>query len=144
LSSRYVFWPVLLKDNIVTSAEDETYSKFYETYSWYPDLYIYLSKSPEKCFEHIHTRSQAGDSEVSLEYLQKLDIEYKKLLRNVPCKVIVVHAERPVEEIHKEIYKHITENELFFDYSDGKKMFEKSRPGRKMQCSYFTDMCRLS
>jgi len=144
LSSRYVFWPVLVNDKMVTQMEDQTYSKFYNKYEWFPDLYIFLSKTPEKCYEHIHTRTQAGDSGITLDYLKKLDKEYKKLLRNVPCKVIVINAERSVEEIHKEICRHIEENELLVSDSHGQEVLEKSGPRRQVQCPSFADMCRLS
>jgi deoxyadenosine/deoxycytidine kinase len=144
LSSRYVFWPVLLNNKTVTEIEDDTYSKFYDTYAWFPDLYIFLAKSSEKCFEHIGTRSQAGDSGVSLSYLKSLEVEYQKLIRNVPCKVIIVDAERPVEEIHKEICRHIEENELLVSNTDGKKVLEESRPRRQVQFTPFSDMCSMS
>jgi hypothetical protein len=46
LSSRYVFWPVLVKNGTVTTMEDETYSQFYEKYAWSPDfVYILDEKS---------------------------------------------------------------------------------------------------
>ena len=113
-SSRWVFWEVLKKDGHVTSKEDETYSALYEKYTWHPDLFIYLDKSPEKCFEHIKGRHQPGDQgAITLEYLQKLDIEYMKMLPNLPCRVLIIDADRPAEKIHDEIYKYLVDNELF-------------------------------
>jgi deoxyadenosine/deoxycytidine kinase len=110
LSSRWVFWPVLVKQNLVTRGEDATYSKFYEQYAWFPDLYIFLSKSPELAWEHIQARHQAGDSGVTLEYWKELDVEYQKLVQNVPCKVHIVNANRSVEEIHEEICEILLEH----------------------------------
>jgi hypothetical protein len=80
---------------------------------------------------------------VTLEYLKKLDIEYSKLVRNVPCRVIVVNADRPVEEIHKEICQHIEENELFFSNSNWEKMHKEGGSRWKMQLAYFANMCNL-
>ena len=144
LSSRYVFWPVLLKNGTVTKMEDDTYSKFYDKYAWFPGLYIFLSKSPEKCYEHIQTRGQAGDTQVTLKYLHDLHEEYLKLLRNVPCKVVVVNAERPVGEIHKEICQILSENELFIGNSHREEVHEKGSPRREVHCTPFPHMCRVS
>jgi deoxyadenosine/deoxycytidine kinase len=144
LSSRWVFWPVLLKKGIVTTEEDATYDKFYNHYAWYPDIYIFLSKKLDLAWEHIQKRGQAGDAGVSLEYLTELDEEYRKLIMKVPCKVHVVNANRSVDEIHNEICKILTENELFVGDSLGSQMQKKGRPGRSVSCTPFTDLCRLS
>lgn len=144
MSSRHVFWPVLAKKGFVTPSEDETYSYFYDKNAWYPDLYIYLDKSPEKAFEHIQVRHQAGDSGVSLEYLKELDVEYKKLIHNVPCKVIIVDAERTAEEIHLEICRHLSENELFLCDSGRDKVPPQGGRGRKVPRAPQAYMCRVS
>ena len=144
LSSRWVFWPVLLKKGIVTPDEDATYDKFYNHYAWYPDIYIFLSKKLDLAWEHIQKRGQAGDKGVTLEYLYELDEEYKKLLMKVPCKVHVVNANRSVEEIHAEICRILAENELFVSDALGSQMQKEGRSGRQMPCTSFTNMCRLS
>jgi deoxyadenosine/deoxycytidine kinase len=145
LSSRYVFWPVLVKDKVVTPMEDETYGKFYDRYAWSPDLYIFLSKSPEKCYEHIQKRGQAGDASVTLKYLQDLDIEYKKMIKNIPCRVVVLNAEeRPAEEIHEEICEVIAEDELLRFDAEWNKVQTPSSGRRKVSCTPFPDMCCVS
>jgi deoxyadenosine/deoxycytidine kinase len=144
MSSRHVFWPVLVKQGCATPEEDRTYSYFYDKTAWYPDLYIYLAKSPEKAFEHIQSRHQAGDSGVTLEYLKKLDVEYKKLIRNVPCKVIIVNAERSVEEIHTEICRHLSENELFFGDSKREQVPAQGDRRREVPCTSIAHMCCVS
>jgi deoxyadenosine/deoxycytidine kinase len=113
MSSRWVFWEVLKAQGHVTVKEDEIYSKLYEKHAWHPDLFIYLDKSPERCLEHIQGRYQPGDQgAITLDYLQKLDVEYKKMLSTLPCKVLVVDADRSAEKIHDEIYRHIVDYEL--------------------------------
>jgi deoxyadenosine/deoxycytidine kinase len=144
LSSRWVFWPVLVKKGIVTKEEDATYDKFYNHYAWYPNVYIFLSKDVSLAWEHIQKRGQAGDDGVTLEYLQELDQEYQKLIKNVPCKVYVVNANKSVEEIHAEICRILTENELFVSDTLGSKVQKEGGSGRKMPCTSFTNMCRLS
>jgi hypothetical protein len=144
LSSRWVFWPILMRTQDISKEEDQIYSKFYDDYVWYPDLYIYLSKNPEKAYEHIQKRGQAGDTGVTLEYLKELDSEYKNLIMSVPCRVIVINAERSPEEIHDEICRHLSENELFICDPLGEKMQKTGVSGRQVSCPPFSDVCRVS
>jgi len=104
-SSKTVFWQVLVNRGLVTDGEDHTYSQFYDKFVWYPDLYIFLKKSPEKAFEHMSLRGQAGDSGIDLDYLRELDSEYNNLISKLPCEVIIIDAERTPEEIHEEIIR---------------------------------------
>lgn len=144
MSSRWVFWPVLVRKGHVTKDEDLTYSKFYEQYAWYPDLYIFLSKKPDLAWEHIQKRHQAGDSGVTREYWNELDEEYKNLIMKVPCKVHVLNANRTADEIHKEIYSIISEHELLVRDPQWRQVQAEGRGGRKMSCTPFTHMCHLS
>ena len=144
LSSRWVFWEVLKKEGKVTPKEHSTYDKMFEKHAWTPDLFIYLAKSPRKCYEHIQKRTQAGDRAITLKYLMDLDVQYVKLIKNIPCKVLVVNAERSVEEIHKEIYKYLSGNELLSIDSERDKVQTTSDRRRQVPCTPFPDMCRLS
>jgi len=144
LSSRWVFWEVLKKKGLVTKGEDEAYSAFYDEFAWYPDLYIFLSKTPELAWEHIRLRNQKGDSGVSIEYWKELDVEYKKLLKIVPCVVHVINANKSVEEIHKEIYSIILEHELLHPHAEREKVQEPSSGRREVSCTPYPDMCCVS
>jgi len=144
LSSRWVFWEVLKKQGIITKGEDETYAKFYDQYSWFPDLYIFLSKSPELAWEHIQKRHQTGDSGVTLEYWKELDAEYQKLVQNVPCKVHIVNANRSVEEIHQEICEILLEHELLSPETGREEVRSKGRRERNVSCTPFQYMCCVS
>jgi len=111
-SSRYVFWP-LIQDK-VHPIEHETYNFFFHNRKWYPDIYIYLSKTPEIAHAHIQKRNQTGDESVSLDYLRKLDEKYKELAKNLPqCRTYIIDANRTELEIHQEISAILVENELF-------------------------------
>jgi len=144
LSSRWVFWPVLRKQNLVTVQEDNAYSYFYEQFSWFPDIYIFLSKSADLAWEHIQQRHQVGDSGVTKEYWHELDAEYQKLIQNVPCKVYVLDANRSVEEIHKEICEILAENELLSLETGRDKVQIKGGRRREVSCTPFGDLCRVS
>lgn len=144
-SSRYVFWKVLVNQGHVTPQEDETYDYFWNKFAWRPKLFIYLAKDPEIAFEHIQKRNQAGDSGITLEYLKLLDENYKELIRCIPCRVVVINANKPAEEIHEEIYRHVLEYELMHGtYSSREEMQEDSGSGREVSCTPFQHMCSLS
>jgi deoxyadenosine/deoxycytidine kinase len=144
LSSRWVFWPVLMKKGQATKGEDEVYAKFYDQFAWYPDVYIFLAKTPELAWKHIQQRGQVGDRGVTMEYWKDLDVEYKKLVMKVPCKVYVVNANQTVEEIHKEICSILSENELFVGDSERNEVSSEGGGGREVSCTPFQNMCRLS
>jgi deoxyadenosine/deoxycytidine kinase len=144
LSSRWVFWPVLLNNGTVTKQEDKTYARFYDQYAWYPDLYIFLAKDLDLAWEHIQKRHQAGDTGVTREYLGELADEYQKLIRNVPCRVHIVNANRSVEEIHKEICSILSDNELLVGDPHRRQVQKEGGSGREVPCTSFTNMCRLS
>ena len=144
LSSRWVFWE--WAKTKWTVPEDETYDYFYNKHLWHPDLYIFLAKSPEKCFEAIQKRGQTGDKFVTLEYLRELDDLYKKMVMNVPCQVHVINAEAPAEEIHEKILNILSHNEYTVLGGDGErnKVQKRSGTGGSLLCPPFQDLCRMS
>lgn len=150
LSTRHVFWEYLMKKKLVTTEENIAYESCYESYKWYPDVYIFLSKRPEIAYEHIQTRGQTGDNAVSLEYLKDLDQLYKNMIRNVPCQVFVVNAERTPEEIHAEVnsilslYTVKRNGRLLVSDSGRAKVQKTSSHSRQVLCTPFTNMCNLS
>jgi len=145
LSSRWVFWEWAKKKNLVEHVK--TYEYFYEKHAWSPDLYIFLSKSPEECYLHVSSRKQTGDSKVTLGYLRELDELYSELRDRVTCKVHVIDASRTPEEIHAEILHIINNNEqsevLFCD-SPGTEVQESSEFGGKVRRAPCPVMCRVS
>jgi deoxyadenosine/deoxycytidine kinase len=144
LSTRHVFWEYLLHQKLVRPEENDVYCVQYEKDIWYPDVYIFLAKSPELAYEHIQQREQVGDSGVSLDYLKELDILYKKMIRNVPCRVHVLNAHRPPEEIQAEILSLLKVDGLHISDSGGPEMPAPSNSRREVLCTSFTNMCRLS
>jgi deoxyadenosine/deoxycytidine kinase len=144
LSSRWVFWEVLRRQGQVTEQEHETYVHFYNHHVWFPDVYIFLSKSVDLAWEHIQQRHQAGDSGITQEYWMDLDKEYQILVKNVPCKVYVLNANRSVEEIHKEICEILAENELLSLETGRNEVQIKGGRRREVSCTPFGDMCRVS
>jgi deoxyadenosine/deoxycytidine kinase len=144
-SSKYVFWEVLLEQGTVSKKEDEIYEYFWNKFAWKPTLFIYLNKDPELAYKHIQNRTQDGDSGVTLDYLYKLDAKYKELILKIPCKVLVINANRSAEEIHEEIYKYLVEDEsLYRTDSFRKEVQEDSSSRRKVPRSHCQHMCCVS
>lgn len=96
-SVRHVFTKMLYDDDMISNIEykifemmyaDESYSYLYE-----PSKVIYLSCSPRKCIERVLRRNRNGESNISLEYLEKIEKYNVKWLFDYhhPLKVIDVN-----------------------------------------------------
>jgi hypothetical protein len=143
LSSRYVFWELLRES--VHPAEDDVYQSQYEKDVWYPDVYIFLAKDPKLAYDHIQQRQQAGDSGITLKYLKQLDVLYKKLIMNMPCKVHVINAHQSPEQIHAQILSLLrVDGSVHVPHLGGEKV-QTARPHRwKMLCPSFSSMRHMS
>jgi len=144
LSTRYVFWEHLLQKKLVRPEENDVYCYQYDKDAWFPDLYIFLSKTPEVAFHHIKSRKQSGDSGVSLDYLRDLDVLYTRMLTNVPCKVHVINGHQAPEEIHQQILSLLKLYGMYVSDSGRAKVQTSSAYQRKMLCAPLSNMCNLS
>jgi deoxyadenosine/deoxycytidine kinase len=144
ISTRHVFWEHLLQKNLVRPEEHEVYSCQYEKDAWFPDVYIFLSKTPEVAFEHIKKRKQSGDSGVSLDYLQDLDVLYARMLINVPCKVHVINAHQSPEDIHQQILSLLKLYGMYVSDDGRTKVQTSGAHQREVLCTSFPNMCSLS
>lgn len=144
LGTRHVFWEYLRAKGLVTEQEHVTYESAYEKYGWLPDVYIYLSKTPELAYEHIQKRSQVGDTKVTLAYLKELDSLYQRMIKNVPCKVNVINANRAPEDIHAEIISILKENGMYERHLGREKVQKARSHRRQVLCTPYPDMCSLS
>lgn len=79
-----------------------------------PDLVIILDVSPETALKRISHRSKLTVFE-NREYLEKVRENFLKI---VDKKIIIINAERPIEEVKKEVFK-IVRNSLSSYYSCG-------------------------
>lgn len=99
LSSKEVFWKIMDK----TQLEDQVYKAAYEKEAWYPDVYIYIEKTPELCYEHIKKRGQEGDVAVDYNYLNTLDKKYEEMISEITCDKYIINGNDSIEEINKKI-----------------------------------------
>ena len=79
-----------------TEIEDTVYREEFRRHAWFPDVYIYISKNPVTCYDHIKTRNQEGDSDVSLEYLTTLNGHYNDMFRSIQCTKYSVDLPDPI------------------------------------------------
>jgi len=103
LSSKEVFWKIMKK----TPLEDQVYQKEYESHGWLPDIYIYIKKSPELCHEHLKSRTQDGDSSVTLEYLKQLDEHYSVMIEKIKTQIEVhiIDGNQSKQDVHNKIFQ---------------------------------------
>ena len=102
LSSKEVFWKIMKK----TPLEDQVYQTEFQYHGWLPDVYIYIDKSPDTCFDHIRSRTQEGDGGVSLEYLKTLDVNYTHMIETIDrsdMRVYIVDGNLTVQQVHNKI-----------------------------------------
>ena len=144
LSTRHVFWEYLVKYKLVRAEEHDVYCHQYDKDVWFPDVYIFLSKTPEMAFEHIKKRKQSGDSGIYLSYLKDLDILYTRMLMNVPCKVHVINAHQTPEDIHQQILSLLKLYGMYVSDTGGAKVQTSCTHQREVLCTPFPNMCRLS
>ena len=105
LDSRFVFWELLQQMGIVGQPEIDLYLSAYHSSNWSPEVVIYLKTDPKIVYHRITTRDQAGDSGISLDYLQQLHAQYTTFIAGLSPKIglIVIDANRPAQEVLSEV-----------------------------------------
>ena len=103
-STHDIFWQNLVESKVVTADENTIFEKLYKYHSWNPDVIIFIDKSPEKCYEHIQSRNQTGDTGVSMDYLKSLDVLYTKHFTNND-KIHVIDGNQSIPDVTRDILK---------------------------------------
>jgi len=121
-TDRHVFGKMCIENKKMNSIETECYNYWF---NWLenkfrpkPDGIIYIRCSPEKCLERIKKRGRSEESNVSLEYLQKLHNYHEEWLSNwKQTDVIIIDNEKENDwtNILKKINNNIT-NEYVYSY----------------------------
>lgn len=110
-----IFCRMLLKNNIISQVEYNTYLKLWNTISTSlpkPNIIVHLKVSPEICHQRVRSRGREMEESVSLTYLQDLHVEYEKFLEEISRHVFVItlewsefHSEEKVIESIKDIWE---------------------------------------
>lgn len=79
-----IFAQMLYDDNVMNEMEHKIYSLFYNEHKelYKPDGYVYLDTNADTCLRRIKKRSRDGESNISLEYLQKCQQYHDRWLKD--------------------------------------------------------------
>lgn len=96
-----VFARVLRADGYINKRDYENYESHFRLmlrYLMFPDVMLYLNVSPELAMSRVKERARGCEVAIPLEYLQKLHMEYARLMQDMQGHTRVVHLEwdRPV------------------------------------------------
>lgn len=81
-----VFATTAMEQGFMTKEEYELYVNVFRNMSrdiMPPDIFLYMNVSPEECYRRMNERSRDLENEVPLGYLQHLDRNYKKLVKEM-------------------------------------------------------------
>lgn len=101
-SSNFVFWKHFVDSKQVTETENRVYQDVYAMLEWKSDIYIYLRCSPEKCFQNVQKRTQAGDSGVNLDYIRCIHERYEEFMKHLP-NVCIIDADQDETTVYNNI-----------------------------------------
>lgn len=109
-ASKNVFIEMLKLSQLWNNNDEKSYNKFYKNINLNIKKIFYLDLAPEKCLERIKKRNRYEERNISIEYLQKLENQYKEaFLLKCPYKIIYINvADKTPEEVYNEILNFIT------------------------------------
>lgn len=84
-ADRAIFAKMMFDDAMIDAVSYQVYMTLYESTAWQFELdsVFYLDVAPAICSERIQKRAREGESDISLEYLEKCDRYYKEFLQNI-------------------------------------------------------------
>ena len=102
LTDNHVFAEILYDAGNIDPLEWELYESWFNVFGKkYPvRAIIYVSTSSGTSKERINTRNRTGEESIDLEYLDALDKQHKKWIKNtnIPVLTLSTEADTPVEE----------------------------------------------
>jgi len=102
LTDKHVFAEMLYDAGNIDPLEWELYESWFNVFGKkYPvRAIIYVSTSSGTSKERINTRNRTGEESIDLEYLDALDRQHKKWIKNtnIPVLTLSTEADTPVEE----------------------------------------------
>jgi len=104
-TSHNCFGRLLYEDNLVSRRNFYLMNGFYESFNKLPKKIIYLQSDPKVCLERIHTRGRESESNMSIDYLDKLHNKHEKyLIDDAPdCEVIRINGNLPEKEVFEKV-----------------------------------------
>jgi deoxyadenosine/deoxycytidine kinase len=102
-SCRYVFGQSLYSDGFISEKEWQLFKEYYDEFGWNPDAIIYIRATPEVCHQRIQKRARPGESDITIDYLKKIDFQYENLNRYFQDKVFIVDGNQSAEKVFKDV-----------------------------------------
>jgi deoxyadenosine/deoxycytidine kinase len=103
-----VFSKMLVKDGVLDEIEFKLHEQMVEMFNYKkPDILIYLNIDPEIALLRNLKRMRNGESNITIEYLRKLNQAYLKELKNLAENIIVIDGTLDEVEIVDKIMKHL-------------------------------------
>ncbi len=100
LTDRHIFAETMRQEGKMDSLEWALYMKWFNAFAQRAPVrgIVYLATSPALSQERILKRGRDGEGSISLAYLETLDRQHQKWLRETPLPTISLPAEAPLEE----------------------------------------------
>jgi deoxyadenosine/deoxycytidine kinase len=103
-----VFSKMLVKDGVLDEIEFKLHEQMIEMFNYKkPDILIYLNIDPEIALLRNLKRMRNGESNITIEYLRKLNQAYLNELENLAENIIVIDGTLDEAEIVDKIMKHL-------------------------------------
>lgn len=89
-ADKNIFAQMLFDEGTIDDVNFQIYNMFYKEFSGnYPlDGIVYIDADAETCHKRVGKRSREGESEISLEYLQKCKLYHDRWLENTECPLL--------------------------------------------------------
>jgi deoxyadenosine/deoxycytidine kinase len=103
-----VFSKMLVADGVLDEIEFKLHEQMIEMFKYKkPDILVYLNIDPEIALRRNLKRMRNGESNITIEYLRKLNQAYLKELGNLAENIIVIDGTLDEAEIVDKIMKHL-------------------------------------
>ena len=106
LTDKNVFTQMLYDDNQMNEIEYHIYNRWFLEFIDFSNTFhfIYLQTSPEKAFERVNKRSRKGETNISLDYLEKCNHYHEKWLTTLKNVTIIdANQENTASVVKKQI-----------------------------------------
>jgi deoxyadenosine/deoxycytidine kinase len=103
IESKTVFAQALYDSGELTKIEHQLYEEMYESLGWESDMIIYIKTDPEICFARIQQRSRECETEISIDYIEKLHVFYESFFEKYKHSknIFVVDGNRSPLEVYE-------------------------------------------
>ena len=124
MADKQVFAKMLYDDNMIEDIMYQIYNLNYDDPELpLADAIIYLKATPTNCLTRVNKRNREGETNISLEYLQKCETYYEEWLFKEPKPILVLDVNTVIEK------EHYTKIEEFINSLDKTRFATKEQVG---------------